>query len=108
VEILGPGRDLPMSATETETPIPTEILSAVLALNDKQRLALGHRLIESVEDVPNDSHPDWPEGWEEELERRALAVERGEPTFSHEEVIAYARESVRQARLAKSASDSAS
>ena len=94
-----------MSETETHPPIPHEVLSAVLALNDSQRLALGYQLIESVEDDPNDLHPDWPEGWEEELERRALEVERGGPTFSHEEVMAHARESLKQALLARATSD---
>ena len=89
----------------TETPIPTEVLSAALALNEAQRLALGHRLIESVEDDRAAPFPGWPADWEEELERRALEVEQGGPTYSHEEVMARARERLKQARLANASSD---
>ena len=87
-----------MSTTETQTPIPAEVLSAALALNDAQRLALGYQLIDSVEDHQAPPFPGWPADWEEELERRALAVERGEPTFSHEEVMARLEEGFREAR----------
>ena len=87
-----------MSATgiESTTAIPAEILGAVLALSESQRLALGHHLLESVEVNATAPYPGWPEDWEEEIERRALAVEQGGPTFTTEEVIAYARQSIKQ------------
>ena len=94
-----------MSATQTQTPIPAEVLSAALALNDAQRLALGYQLIDSVEEHQPPPFPGWPADWEEELERRALAIEQGGPTFSHEEVMAHARESLKRARLARAPSD---
>ena len=97
-----------MSATETQTSIPAEILSAALALNEAQRLELGHRLIESVEDDRSPPFPGWPADWEEELERRALEVERGGPTYSLEEVLAHARASIKDALEARAAKDKAS
>ncbi len=92
----------------TETFIPTDLLIAALALNDAQRLALGHHLIESVEGNLNDAHPGWPADWEEELERRALAVEQGERTYSLEEVLAHARETIKEALQTRAAKDVAS
>ena len=89
----------------TETSIPGEVLSAALALNDAQRLALGHQLIDSVEVNPNDPTIGWPEDWEEELERRALAVEQGGRTYSIEEVMAHARETIKVALQAKADRD---
>ncbi len=86
-----------MDTTETP-PIPPEILGAALALSEAQRLALGYRLIESVGSVDPDAFGvDWPEDWEKELDRRALAIERGEPTIAHEDFMARLRESLDQA-----------
>ena len=96
-----------MSTTKTSsTPtIPAELLGAALALDDAQRLALGYRLIESVESVdPAVAGFGWPEGWREELERRALAVEKGEPTISHEDLMARLRGTLDRARDARLAS----
>ena len=92
-----------MSATgiESSTAIPAEILGAVLALSESQRLALGHHLLESVEVNATAPYPGWPEDWEEEIERRALAVEQGGPTISHEDLMLQLRESLRDGRQVK-------
>ena len=99
-----------MSTIESEAtpPIPAAILDAVFALNESQRLALGHQLIESVEDDLDAGHPGWPEDWEEELERRALAVERGDATLSREEVEDRIRETLRRAKVERQSRNEAS
>ena len=89
-----------MSTTESQvaSTIPADLLEAALALSEKSRVELAYQLLDSVEDSTEDDPHGWGKGWYEELERRAIAVEQGEPTFSFEEVMARAREATRQAR----------
>ena len=78
--------------------IPAPLLESALALNEKARVELANRLLDSVEDSTNHDPHGWGKGWHEELERRAIAVDQGAPTFTLEEVMGRARETIRNAR----------
>ena len=98
-----------MSTIESQPtpPIPPEILSAVFALDESQRRALGYQLIESVGAQTDKPFPGGPDDWREELERRALEVERGGPTYSYEEVEAHIQETLLLAAEARRAREAA-
>jgi hypothetical protein len=95
-----------MSTIESQaaSSIPSALLESALALDEKTRVELANRLLDSVEDSTNHDPHGWGEGWYEELERRAIAVEQGAPTFTLEEVMSRARETIRKARDLREAS----
>ena len=73
--------------------IPLDRLEAeALELPTKQRAALAHRLIASLDDGPDDDPTEVELAWEEEIHRRLDAYRRGEvQTVPSSDVFAKAR-----------------
>ena len=67
-----------------------------LELPSRERAALAHRLIASLDEGPNDDPTEVELAWEEEIHRRLAAYLRGEvQTISSDEVFAKARSLLR-------------
>jgi hypothetical protein len=56
--------------------VASDLLSKVMGLPESQRAELAHHPLLSLEDEPAD--PDAQACWDEELEKRAAALDRGE------------------------------
>jgi hypothetical protein len=85
--------------------IPREILDAALALSEDQRRSLASRHYLSLDPEHSASLRTWPADWRQELERRALAVEQGGPTYSAAEVLDRARTAVERAARGRGRAD---